>query len=80
MYKRSIFKGTVIGITGSVGKTSTKELIYNVLEKKYKVLKTKGNENSQIGLPLTITRLKDEDVMVLIKYIIYPLLQNLILL
>ena len=65
MYKRSIFKGTVIGITGSVGKTSTKELIYNVLEKKYKVLKTKGNENSQIGLPLTITRLKDEDVMVL---------------
>ena len=65
MYKRSLFKGTVIGITGSVGKTSTKELIYNVLEKKYKVLKTKGNENSQIGLPLTITRLKDEDVMVL---------------
>ena len=65
MYKRSLFKGTVVGITGSVGKTSTKELIYNVLEKKYKVLKTKGNENSQIGLPFTITRLKDEDVMVL---------------
>lgn len=64
-YKRSLFKGTVIGITGSVGKTSTKEIIYNVLEKKYSVLKTNGNENSQIGLPLTITRLKDEDVMVL---------------
>ena len=65
IYKRSLFKGTVIGITGSVGKTSTKEIIYNVLEKKYSVLKTNGNENSQIGLPLTITRLKDEDVMVL---------------
>lgn len=65
IYKRSLFKGTVIGITGSVGKTSTKEYIYNVLEKKYSVLKTNGNENSQIGLPLTITRLKDEDVMVL---------------
>lgn len=65
IYKRSLFKGTVIGITGSVGKTSTKEYIYNVLEKKYSVLKTNGNENSQIGLPLTITRLKDEGVMVL---------------
>lgn len=41
MYKRSIFKGTVIGITGSVGKTSTKELIYNVLEKNIKFLKQK---------------------------------------
>ena len=64
-YKRSLFKGIVIGITGSVGKTSTKELISNVLKKKYKVLKTVGNKNSQIGLPLTILRLKDEDVMVL---------------
>lgn len=64
-YKRSLFKGTVIGITGSVGKTSTKEMLYNVLKQRYKVLKTKGNENSQIGLPLTILRLNDEEVMVL---------------
>lgn len=64
-YKRSLFNGDVIAITGSVGKTSTKELVASVLEKKYKVLKTEGNQNSQIGLPLTILRLKDEDIMVL---------------
>ena len=64
-YKRSLFKGTVIGITGSVGKTSTKEMFSNVLKENYKVLKTNGNENSQIGLPLTILRLSDEDVMIL---------------
>lgn len=64
-YKRSLFKGTVIGITGSVGKTSTKEMLVNILKQNYKVLSTKGNENSQIGLPLNILRLTDEDVMVL---------------
>lgn len=64
-YKRSLFNGEVIGITGSVGKTSTKQIVSNVLEKKYKVLKTNGNQNSQLGLPLTILRLTDEDVMVL---------------
>ena len=64
-YKRSLFTGPVIGITGSVGKTSTKEMLSNVLNKNYKVLKTKGNENSQIGLPLTILRLTHEDVIIL---------------
>ncbi len=64
-YKRSLFTGPVIGITGSVGKTSTKEILSNVLKQNYKVLKTKGNENSQIGLPLTILRLTCEEVMVL---------------
>ena len=44
----------VIGITGSVGKTSTKEMIAAVLEQKYRVLKTPGNFNNEIGLPLTI--------------------------
>lgn len=64
-YKRSLFKGPVVGITGSVGKTSTKEMLVNVLKQNYKVLSTKGNENSQTGLPLNILRLNDEDVMVL---------------
>lgn len=64
-YKRSLFKGTVIGITGSVGKTSTKEIIYNVLKRRYKTLKTIGNYNNNIGLPLTILGLSDEEVMVL---------------
>ncbi len=49
----------VVGITGSVGKTSTKEFISAVLEQKYQVLKTEGNFNNEIGLPLTILRIRD---------------------
>ena len=64
-YKRSLYDIPVIGVTGSVGKTSTKDIIASVLEKKYKVLKTQGNYNNEIGLPLTILKLKDEEAMVL---------------
>ena len=64
-YKRSLYNIPVIGITGSVGKTSTKDMIYSVLKEKYKVLKTEGNNNNHIGLPLTILRLKDEEIMIL---------------
>jgi len=49
----------VVGITGSVGKTSTKEFISSVLSQKYKVLKTEGNYNNEIGLPLTILKIND---------------------
>lgn len=63
-YKRSLYDIPVIGVTGSVGKTSTKDMIYSVLSTKYKVLKTEGNNNNHIGLPLTILRLKDEDIMI----------------
>lgn len=50
----------VVGITGSVGKTSTKEMIASVLEQKYNVLKTAGNFNNEIGLPLTIFNIREE--------------------
>lgn len=50
----------VVGITGSVGKTSTKEFISSVLVQKYKVLKTEGNYNNEIGLPLTIFNITAE--------------------
>ena len=50
----------VVGITGSVGKTSTKEMIASVLSQKYNVLKTAGNFNNEIGLPLTIFNIRDE--------------------
>lgn len=50
----------VVGITGSVGKTSTKEMIASVLEQKYRVLKTEGNFNNEIGLPLTIFKIREE--------------------
>ena len=49
----------VVGITGSVGKTSTKEMIGSVLSQKYNVLKTAGNFNNEIGLPLTIFNIRD---------------------
>ena len=50
----------VVGITGSVGKTSTKEMIAAVLSQKYNTLKTAGNFNNELGLPLTVFRLRDE--------------------
>lgn len=56
----------VVGITGSTGKTSTKDLIAAFLSGKYKVFKTQGNFNNEIGLPLMIFELnKDYDVAVL---------------
>ena len=51
------FKGTIICVTGSVGKTSTKEAIYTVLNTKYKVLRNKGSMNTDFGLPLTVLEL-----------------------
>lgn len=50
----------VVGITGSVGKTSTKEFVAGVLAEKYRVLKTEGNFNNEIGLPLTLLRIRKE--------------------
>ncbi|MBU3106577.1 UDP-N-acetylmuramoyl-tripeptide--D-alanyl-D-alanine ligase [Clostridium gasigenes] len=56
----------VVGVTGSTGKTSTKDLIASFLSDKYKVFKTKGNFNNQIGLPLMILELDSSyDVAVL---------------
>ena len=56
----------VVGVTGSTGKTSTKDLIAALLSDKYKVFKTKGNFNNDIGLPLMILELTSEfDVAVL---------------
>jgi len=64
-YKRSLYNIPVIGITGSVGKTSTKDIIAGVMSTKYNVLKTEANHNNEIGLPLTILQLKEHDAMVL---------------
>lgn len=56
-FYRSLLNIKVIGITGSNGKTSTKDLAAAVLSKRYKVLKTEGNFNNEIGLPLTVFKL-----------------------
>jgi len=48
----------VVGITGSAGKTTTKDMVFSVLSQKYRTLKTEGNFNNEIGLPLTVFRLE----------------------
>ncbi|MBR5761811.1 MAG: UDP-N-acetylmuramoyl-tripeptide--D-alanyl-D-alanine ligase, partial [Lachnospiraceae bacterium] len=57
---RSILPVKVVGITGSVGKTSTKEMVAAVLAEKFKVLKTIGNYNNEIGLPLTVLSIEED--------------------
>lgn len=50
----------VVGITGSVGKTSTKEFVASVLSKGFRVQKTEGNFNNEVGLPLTVLKIRDD--------------------
>ena len=59
-YYRSQLDIKVVGITGSVGKTSTKEIVASVLSQKYRVLKTEGNYNNEVGLPLTVLRIRED--------------------
>lgn len=66
-YYRNKFNMPVIGITGSVGKTTTKEMVSCVLETKYNVLKTIGNMNSQVGLPLMMFHMKKEHEIAVIE-------------
>ena len=57
----------IIGITGTNGKTTTKELIATVLQKKYNVLYTQGNLNNHIGVPLTLLGLKEEHELAVVE-------------
>ncbi|SDB38637.1 UDP-N-acetylmuramoyl-tripeptide--D-alanyl-D-alanine ligase [Ruminococcaceae bacterium FB2012] len=56
-YYRMKFDIPLVGITGSVGKTTTKDMIACVLARKYKTLKTEGNHNNEVGMPLTLLEL-----------------------
>lgn len=65
-FYRSTLNVKIVGITGSTGKTSTKDMTYAILSEKYKVYKTQGNFNNEIGLPLMIFNLdKSYDIAVL---------------
>ena len=59
-YYRGLFSVFTVGVTGSVGKTSTKEMIYSILSQRGKTLKTEGNFNNEIGMPMTMFRLSHE--------------------
>jgi UDP-N-acetylmuramoyl-tripeptide--D-alanyl-D-alanine ligase len=64
-YKRDMYDIPVVAVTGSVGKTTTREMISNVLSYKYKVLTPIKNYNNHIGLPLTLLNLDDHSACVL---------------
>jgi UDP-N-acetylmuramoyl-tripeptide--D-alanyl-D-alanine ligase len=59
-FYRSQLDIKVVGITGSVGKTSTKEFVASVLSKEFNVLKTAGNFNNEVGLPLTVLKIRSD--------------------
>lgn len=64
---RDSFDVKVVGITGSVGKTSTKEMIASVVSQKYNVHKTFGNFNNEWGLPLTIFGMQEDNQVVILE-------------
>lgn len=66
-YYRNKFDIPFIGITGSVGKTTTKDMVASVLGQKYDVLFTQGNYNNDIGVPLTLFRLEDHHQIAVIE-------------
>jgi UDP-N-acetylmuramoyl-tripeptide--D-alanyl-D-alanine ligase len=57
----------VVGITGSNGKTTTKDILYTILSSKYKVKKTEGNNNNAIGVPYTLLQLEEDDEIIVLE-------------
>jgi UDP-N-acetylmuramoyl-tripeptide--D-alanyl-D-alanine ligase len=68
---RAKFKVRVIGVTGSVGKTMTKEMTYAVLKRRFHTLKSEGNYNNEIGLPLTLLQLTPDYERVVVEMGMY---------
>ncbi|NLW48330.1 MAG: UDP-N-acetylmuramoyl-tripeptide--D-alanyl-D-alanine ligase [Firmicutes bacterium] len=64
---RQKYKVPIIGITGSNGKTTTKDLVAAVLSQKYSIVKTKGNFNNEIGLPLTLLEMDENTEAVVVE-------------
>lgn len=64
---RSQFDIPVVGVTGSVGKTTAKEMVAQALTARFKVLKTAGNQNSQVGVPITVCGLRREHTAAVVE-------------
>jgi UDP-N-acetylmuramoyl-tripeptide--D-alanyl-D-alanine ligase len=63
----------VVGVTGSIGKTTTKEMIYGVVSQRFRTLKSEGNYNSETGLPLTLLKLEPSHQRVVLEMGMYDL-------
>jgi UDP-N-acetylmuramoyl-tripeptide--D-alanyl-D-alanine ligase len=72
-YWRGKHTPRVVGVTGSIGKTTTKEVIYGVLSQRFRTLKSEGNYNSEIGLPLTLLGLEPSHQRVVLEMGMYDL-------
>ena len=66
-YHRTQSKATILSITGTNGKTTTKELVSAVLAKKYNIIHTMGNLNNHIGVPLTLLSIRPETEMAVVE-------------
>ena len=66
-YLRARLSLPLVGVTGSVGKTTTREMIAAALSAKYRVYKTPGNSNSQVGVPITISEISEQDEVCVIE-------------
>lgn len=66
-YHRNQMKATIVAITGTNGKTTTKELVAAVLSKKYKTIATQGNFNNHIGVPLTLLSIKPDTEIAVVE-------------
>lgn len=67
IYHRNFHKTKVVSLTGSNGKTTTKELINSVLKKSYKTIATEGNLNNHIGVPLTLLSIEDDTDIAIVE-------------
>lgn len=66
-YRKNVLKFPIVGITGSVGKTSTREMVFAALSSGFHVFSTKGNFNGQIGVPLTLSQMAPEDEIAVLE-------------
>ncbi|MPW25177.1 UDP-N-acetylmuramoyl-tripeptide--D-alanyl-D-alanine ligase [Alkalibaculum sp. M08DMB] len=66
-YYRSMLDIPILALTGSSGKTTTKDIIYSVLQQKFNVHRTKGNQNNELGVPLTMFQIEKETEIAVIE-------------